>query len=72
VQEELGVNADALSHKSRRHPARKVFAKLCHQLPPATLEKIARVLGLAGPDAVHKTILIAAARLTLINVMPLQ
>jgi hypothetical protein len=48
-----------LNRKSSRHPARKVLAKLAHQLTPATYEEIALTLGLAGRDSIHKTILAA-------------
>ena len=54
VAEECNVTDEQLSMKSKRHPARRLFASLAHRLTPATLDEIASTLGLAGRDSVHK------------------
>lgn len=56
VQAEFKIGSDVLHQKSSRHPARKVFALLARQFTPATLEDVAKSMGLSSRDSIHKTI----------------
>lgn len=56
VTAEFDLTTDELSRKSSRHPARQLVALLASQRSTALLRDIAKTLGLANRDSVHKKI----------------
>ncbi len=54
VAQEFGIEPAQLGKKASRHPARRMVAVLAKQMTTATLEDIAKILGLAGRDSVPK------------------